>query len=87
MTHDVLIGIDAGTSVLKAVAFTLDGKQLDVVSLPNQFETLAKGGAEQDMARTWADCAACLRGLTDRVPGLASRTALVSVTGQGDGTC
>ena len=86
MSCDVLIGIDAGTSVLKAVAFSLDGQQLDQFSLPNRFDSLPNGGAEQDMARTWVDCAACLRGLAEKVPCLAQRTALVSVTGQGDGT-
>lgn len=83
---DVLIGIDAGTSVLKAVAFTLDGRQLDSYSIPNHYETLANGGVEQDMARTWADCATCLRGLGQKLPGLAARTAAIAVTGQGDGT-
>jgi len=86
MTRDVLIGIDAGTSVLKSVAFELDGRQLDAFAIPNHYETLANGGVEQDMRRTWADCAACLRGLAEKLPDLARRTAAVAVTGQGDGT-
>ena len=86
MTRDVLIGIDAGTSVLKAVAFTRDGKQLDSFAIPNSYTTLPNGGVEQDMNRTWADCTACLRGLAGKVPSLAARTAILAVTGQGDGT-
>ena len=86
MTRDILIGIDAGTSVLKAVAFTLDGRQLGAHAIANSYQTLPNGGVEQDMARTWADCAACLRGLGETVPGLAVRTAAIAVTGQGDGT-
>ena len=86
MTRDVLIGVDAGTSVLKAVAFTIDGRQLGSFAIPNRYETLANGGVEQDMMRTWSDCAACLRGLGDKIPELAARTAALSVTGQGDGT-
>ncbi len=86
MTRDVLIGIDAGTSVLKAVAFTLAGRQLDSFAIPNSYQTLLNGGVEQDMNRTWADCAACLRGLAGIVPNLAARTASLAVTGQGDGT-
>ena len=35
MNKDVIIGIDAGTSVLKAVAFSLDGKELANTSTPN----------------------------------------------------
>jgi erythritol kinase (D-erythritol 1-phosphate-forming) len=86
MTRDVIVGIDAGTSVLKAVAFTLDGRQLDSFAIPNSYQTLANGGVEQDMNRTWSDCTACLRGLAGKVPDLASRTAILAVTGQGDGT-
>ena len=86
MTRDVIIGIDAGTSVLKAVAFTLAGKQLDAFAIPNHYETLTNGGVEQDMNRTWADCAACLRGLGEKIPNLAARAASIAVTGQGDGT-
>ena len=86
MSKDVLIGVDAGTSVLKAVAFTLDGQQLDSFAIPNRYETLANGGVEQDMARTWDDCASCLRGLGEKLPGLAARVAAIAVTGQGDGT-
>jgi erythritol kinase len=37
------------------------------------------------MARTWTDVAATLRELGDKVPGLASRTAGIAVTAQGDG--
>jgi len=86
MTRDVLIGVDAGTSVLKAVAFTPDGRQLDSFAIANSYQTLPNGGVEQDMNRTWADCAACLRGLAGQVPNLAARTAILAVTGQGDGT-
>ena len=86
MTRDILIGIDAGTSVLKAVAFTLEGKQLDTFAIPNSYVTLPNGGVEQDMARTWGDCTACLRGLAEKIPNLSARTASVAVTGQGDGT-
>ena len=86
MTRDVLIGVDAGTSVIKSEAFSLAGKQLDAFAIPNSYDTLPEGGVEQDMARTWADCAASLRGLAERVPGLAARACAIAVTGQGDGT-
>ena len=83
---DVLIGIDAGTSVIKAVAFDLAGRQLAASSVPNRYDTGADGAATQPLARTWDDCAAALRGLGERVGGLAARTAALSVTAQGDGT-
>src|SRR3954452_465754 len=86
MNRDVLIGIDAGTSLVKSVAFTRSGQQLASAAIPNVYETLADGGVEQDMARTWTDTARTLHDLATKVPGLAERTIAISVTGQGDGT-
>ncbi len=86
ITRDILIGIDSGTSVIKAVAFDLAGRQLGSASVPNRYSTGADGSATQPLLRTWTDCAAALRGLCDKVDGLANRTAAVAVTAQGDGT-
>ncbi|MDQ0395669.1 FGGY-family carbohydrate kinase [Labrys monachus] len=86
MTRDLLIGIDAGTSVIKSVVFTLDGEQVAMAARPNSYATPGPGQVEQDMTRTWADCAATLRELHDVIPNLAARAAAVAVTGQGDGT-
>ena len=83
---DLIVGIDAGTSVIKSVAFDLSGRQIAAHSVPNAYQTIDGAGAEQDMARTWSDTAKTLRGLADAVPDLAGRTAAVAVTGQGDGT-
>ncbi|OZG73612.1 carbohydrate kinase [Hahella sp. CCB-MM4] len=83
---DVLIGIDAGTSVIKSVAFDLKGRQIAVASIRNQYQSDADGAATQDMERTWQDCARSLRALAEEVPGLAERTLGISVTAQGDGT-
>ncbi len=81
----VLIGIDAGTSVIKSVAFSLDGTQLASAAIANDYKTLPDGGVEQDMSRTWADAAATLKQLTTKIPNLAERLVAISVTGQGDG--
>ena len=85
MKDGVIIGIDAGTSVIKSVAFSADGTQLAAAAIPNQYVTLPDGGAEQDMTRTWADTATTLKQLTEQIPNLASRLIAISVTGQGDG--
>src|SRR5476649_641742 len=84
--RDLLVGIDAGTSVIKAVAFDLAGRQIAVASVPNRYTTSADGAAFQSLDQTWADCAQTLRDLGAKVEGLARRTAAVAVTGQGDGT-
>jgi erythritol kinase (D-erythritol 1-phosphate-forming) len=85
MSGDILIGLDAGTSVIKAVAFSLKGEEIAVEARPNSYSTLDGSGVEQDMARTWQDAAASLRGLAAKVPDLAGRIAAIAVTGQGDG--
>ena len=72
MTRDILLGIDAGTSVIKSVAFSLAGEQVAVAARPNVYQTLGGGQVEQDMSRTWADCAATLRELGERIPNLAA---------------
>lgn len=83
---DVIVGIDAGTSVIKAVAFDLEGRQLAISAIPNVYDERPGGVVEQDMARTWTDAAKVLRLLAEELPGLAARTAALAVTGQGDGT-
>jgi len=81
-----VIGIDSGTSVVKAVACDLQGRQLANASVPNRYDSSPQGAATQPMDRTWKDCVMALRALAERVDGLAARTAAVAVTGQGDGT-
>ena len=60
--RDILIGIDAGTSVIKAVAFDLSGGQIAAASVPNRYHSGADGSATQPLRQTWDDCAAALRG-------------------------
>lgn len=86
MNRDIIIGIDAGTSVIKSVAFTREGRQLESFALPNIWTSVPGNGAEQDPERTWSDTAATLRGLADLIPDLGRRTAAIAVTAQGDGT-
>ncbi|WP_255378674.1 FGGY family carbohydrate kinase, partial [Pelomonas sp. KK5] len=86
MTRDLLIGVDAGTSLIKAVAFDLQGRQLAVASTPNRVRLAPGGIAEQDMDATWADTAATLRALGEKLPGLAQRALALACTAQGDGT-
>ena len=68
MTRDVLVGMDAGTSVLKVVAFTRGGDQIAVAARANRYRTGADGAAEQDMAWTWEEAAGTLRDLFSGAP-------------------
>lgn len=84
--RDILIGIDAGTSMIKSVAFDLRGRQIASAGLPNRYEKLEGSGAVQDAGRTWADTVHTLNDLSAKVDNLKSRVAAIAVTGQGDGT-
>ncbi|MFT4185213.1 MAG: FGGY-family carbohydrate kinase [Rhizobium sp.] len=84
--NEIIIGIDAGTSVLKAVAFELSGRQIASASARNHYVMGEDGSATQSLQRTWSDCVSALRGLGEKVIDLAARTAAIAVTGQGDGT-
>ena len=75
---DIIIGIDAGTSVVKAVAFDLNGRQLDSAAVRNKYETGEHGAVTQSLSQTWEDCAKALRGLADKIPNLSERTAAIS---------
>ena len=37
MSKDLIIGIDAGTSVIKSIAFDLSGKQVATAAVPNRY--------------------------------------------------
>ncbi len=85
MMRDLIIGLDAGTSVLKSVAFTIDGAQVGMASRPNSYTRFGRGCVEQDMLRTWDDARQTLCDLAAVVPNLAERVVALAVTGQGDG--
>lgn len=83
---DIIIGIDSGTSVVKAVAFDTAGRQLGTGAVRNTVDQGADGAATQCLDQTWRDCAAALRQLAEAVPHLATRACALAVTAQGDGT-
>jgi erythritol kinase len=84
MSGAVLLALDSGTSVCKAVAFDREGRVVATASRRNAYECLPGGGAEQDMVRTWEDAAAVLAELAARLKG--REVLALAVTGQGDGT-
>ena len=53
MQDDVIVGLDAGTSVIKAVAFDRQGCELAKTQCENRLETLPDGGVEQSLPGTW----------------------------------
>lgn len=82
---DAIIGIDAGTTVIKSVAFEISSRQISAASVPNRCNARPDGAAAQSIKDTWKRCIRTLRDLLKKVENLALRTAAIAVTGQGDG--
>ena len=74
--------IDAGTTLIKAVVFDPDGRELVVARRPTVVTSPSPGFAEQDMLEVW-------NAVTESVAEAVSRSPLpisrVAVTAQGDG--
>lgn len=77
----MLIGIDVGTSTVKAAAFDRSGAELGVEARPVGL-SLRGGLVEQDMDEVYGAVVAVLTDLTARLPGTVE---LAGLTGQGDG--
>jgi erythritol kinase len=86
MAKDIIIGIDAGTSIIKAVAFTLNGKEIATSSITNIYNTTQNGHATQALDTTWENCIKIILDIKKKIQNLKNRLALISITGQGDGT-
>ncbi|GAE80817.1 carbohydrate kinase [Cutibacterium acnes JCM 18920] len=62
---EIVIGVDGGTTAVKAVAFNLSG---DVVSTRRESVSVTYGDhgeAEQDMNQIWEAVATCIRSVAD----------------------
>lgn len=84
MSDKIVIGVDGGTTAVKAVAFGLDG-QIEATSheqVPVNYGS--NGEAEQDMNAIWQAVAKCLRNVTSALPN--SEVVAIGLTGQGDGS-
>ncbi|MEV3973928.1 FGGY-family carbohydrate kinase [Streptomyces sp. NPDC050698] len=75
------VGIDVGTSMVKAAAFDAAGRELAVALRPVNL-SLHDGVVEQDMEEVYGAVVAVLDEVTARVPGPVE---LAGLTGQGDG--
>ncbi|MGI5369962.1 FGGY family carbohydrate kinase [Streptomyces iakyrus] len=75
------VGIDVGTSMVKAAAFDAMGRQLAVESRPVGLK-LHGGLVEQDMEEVYGEVVAVLEALTSAV---REPVELAGLTGQGDG--
>ena len=54
MSKEIILGLDAGTSLIKFVAFTLEGKFIESASVPNKVYYRKGNKAEQNLEETWS---------------------------------
>lgn len=82
-----LIGIDAGTSVIKSTLFDLAGHELARAAVDAPVDYPHPGWAELDMQVVWQGVVASVQKLLAAAPYVdAQAIAALGVTGQGDGT-
>lgn len=77
-----IIGLDVGTSRVKAVRFDDEWRAVDVESCDSEVERHADGRREQDMQRVWQSVCAVLTAVAGRSN---DPITLVAATAQGDG--
>ena len=78
----MLIGLDAGTSVVKAVGFADDGAVLTVASRPTRTLVPAPGRTEQDIEEVIAAAGEVIR---EVITAAGEPVELLGITAQGDG--
>lgn len=86
MDASYLLGIDAGTTVIKATLFDVDGRELAGAAHPASLLSPRPGWAEADMDATWQGVVATVRMVLSQQPEAADHIAAIGLTGQGDGT-
>jgi xylulokinase len=73
MTQDALVGLDVGTTGVKAVAISPDGRVLASASAEYALSTPRPGWAEQDPEDWWRAAQACLARLPEGPIGLSGQ--------------
>ena len=80
-----LLGIDAGTSNIKAVLFDENGHEVGIASRENETFQEAGNCEEQDMNAVWENAKACLKEIGERYASECRDLLAIGVTGQGEG--
>ncbi|MFZ4896632.1 FGGY family carbohydrate kinase [Plantibacter sp. Mn2098] len=83
----IILGIDAGTTSVKTVAFTLDGRIHGVARSTVHLSRGEDGRAEADMDHVWDAAASTVTAVVDQLAELDDPAEIVAIgiTGQGDG--
>ncbi len=83
MTEVAYLGIDVGSTAIKAAVYAEDGRLISLETRANPVIRLQPGWSEQNMDEIWRIAQECLRGAVGRAAG--ARIAALGVCAQGDG--
>ncbi len=81
----LLLGLDAGNTVIKAVLFDVGGRQLAASERNGVSSRPAPGHVERDMAELWTNAAAVIGDCLDRAGVSPGAVAAVGCAGHGNG--
>ena len=82
----MLLGVDAGTSVIKSILFDLDGREIAGAAQETQLLHPRPAWVEQDMDAVWDAVTVTVRAALEQAGCTPDAIAAVGITGQGDGT-
>lgn len=80
-----LLGLDAGNTVIKAVLFDLEGRQVAMHALDGQSNTPEAGHVERDLNELWANAKTAIRVCLETAGIEAAQVAAVGCAGHGNG--
>ena len=79
----LLLGLDVGTTAVKAAAYTSDGRQVAEAEAASTVRQDRTGASEQDMELVWRTASRALSSLVEQCPGQGFEA--LGVAAQGDG--
>src|SRR5690606_181247 len=86
LASEYLIGIDAGTSVVKCVLYDTSGRQVERAAMGTEIAGPRQGGCERDMHILASQVVPTLANLAGKVRCAARKTKALGLTAQGDAT-
>lgn len=80
-----LLGLDAGNTVIKAVLFDLEGRQIAMHALDGRSATPAPGHVERDLDELWENACVAIRTCIERAGIDPSQIGAIGCAGHGNG--
>jgi L-xylulokinase len=80
-----LLGLDAGNTVIKAVIFDIEGRQMSMHALDGHSATPEPGHVERDLNELWSNACTAIRACIGKAGIRAEEIAAVGCAGHGNG--